>query len=622
MEVNDDRKTGLATPQALARKARHDASELVSRHCLRLSLAGGSPEALPGPRTESRIKATINESRREQGRARRELKDTAVSSASLEPTGVRLRALWWLQLIGTAAVSLGAPVALRAGLLPSGLPGEWTWGVLDHGWSMAVLGPAAISAPVLAGLFVLGRRWNQSPRRSLRTAAYGLGVLATLLAQTCLQILPPEPHNLAKWPVVLYYPMTSGYYTAAQKELRKQSVREFLRTYPQFLQSQPDPFHLATHPPGLMLLHHGAWLVCRTSPALTRALLATEPAPIRTGYRMVRPALPPEDRASLTLAAYLALATIAVTFVPILLLARRLASPDAAWTASAFWWFVPAAALFCPKSDVFYPCFTAVSAYLALQALSAASGLSRAAWSIALGGILWLGACFSVALFVVACMILVFYLLSLAQDASRRTFASHSGLWALATFTLLVVASWLVGSCDLPSIWYLCFQRHAEFYERIPRSYMAWLLLNPVEFSLAMGFPLSMSAAFGVLRSFRAVGGKAPKGRAPALSAPRSHRAAALIVAFAVTWMLLNVSGKNRAEVARLWLFWASMLPPAAALGGESVLGIRRLRLYLVLQALAAVLLVNAVQGFLDPASLSVATVDGPVPLDAALTVP
>jgi hypothetical protein len=79
-----------------------------------------------------------------------------------------------------------------------------------------------------------------------------------------------------------------------------------------------------------------------------------------------------------------------------------------------------------------------------------------------------------------------------------------------------------------------------------PRTYLAWLIINPIELAIALGLPAAVWCAVGLVRP-RCV--------------PRSAWAT-----FAVLF-LLNLIGRNMGEVARLWMLFLPPLLPAAGAG-------------------------------------------------------
>ena len=102
--------------------------------------------------------------------------------------------------------------------------------------------------------------------------------------------------------------------------------------------------------------------------------------------------------------------------------------------------------------------------------------------------------------------------------------------------------AWLLVSLDLPGVWIQNFRNHAGFYEQYSRTYLSWLVVNPIELALAIGTPVFLYAVSTWL-----------SGTKGSLRTGRSLASFRLwcFVTLAVLWL----SGKNSGEAARLWLF-------------------------------------------------------------------
>ncbi len=137
------------------------------------------------------------------------------------------------------------------------------------------------------------------------------------------------------------------------------------------------------------------------------------------------------------------------------------------------------------------------------------------------------------------------------------------GAWGLTGANPLVIASWNL-------------HHHARFYLEYPRTYRLWLFVNPVELLIALGLPATVWCAAGLL---------APR------SLPTSLWATILVL------VLVNLTGRNLGEVARLWMLFMPPLllaaghgctrlnaPPAALGVSAALLGLQTLALQSYLQ--------------------------------------
>jgi methylthioxylose transferase len=168
-----------------------------------------------------------------------------------------------------------------------------------------------------------------------------------------------------------------------------------------------------------------------------------------------------------------------------------------------------------------------------------------------------------------------------------------------ATAGLLVPVGilWLVWDVNLLNVWAWNYRNHAGFYEAYPRTYWKWLLVNPLELTLAAGVPLVVL----VVASYR---------RAIASAPAWTARSLAPYWGCALVWGVLWLSGKNSGEAARLWLVitpwlvWltaAAFERPAAPVSESPLrepLGTRAWLAILALQLLACVATVTRVYGF------------------------
>jgi methylthioxylose transferase len=208
-----------------------------------------------------------------------------------------------------------------------------------------------------------------------------------------------------------------------------------------------------------------------------------------------------------------------------------------------FWPLVPAAILFQPVADTAFP-LPATTA-LALAALAGRSaGASGLALAVASGAVLAIGMEFTLAFLPIG--LVVGLVLAFAPGKSLRR---RAGLLAAtgAGFLLPTLLFWLASGANPFVIWWQNQRNHARFYREFPRTYRAWVLLNPIELSLAIGIPASVWAIVG-LGSPRSV--------------PRVAWATLAVLAF------LTLSGRNLSEVARLWL---PFMPPLLVASGHGL---------------------------------------------------
>lgn len=468
---------------------------------------------------------------------------------------------WRLVLAATAVV--GGLVAW--GQFPLGWPGEWEWDryplppdFLVNVLLLTVWG-GVYALYVWCGLGALPYAKGGETFRWL------LGL--TLLGSVWLWLLQetgPVGFRWSKTAWVLYYPGSSGYFTQARDNVT--SLPQFLRGYEDEM-AKGDVLHIGTHPPGLTVANYLLLQWCERSPGLCAFLRATEPESLREAFAIVevnsaRTATPltAPQRAALWLFALITLAAAAATVVPLYYLSQHFAGfQSSAWLSAALWPFVPAVAVFLPKSDVLYPFIATTFLCLWLDGI-----FCRSAWRCGLAGlVLCLGMFLSLALLPVAflgALVVAGELWLTRGKPERRStelplpnpgwrgLAGCGGAFA-AGFLTPVLLLWLTCGLNLFHAWQLNLQNHAAFYGQFTRTYWKWLVANPIELMVAAGVPLLWLAVPAIVFVVRA---PLPDGVGLGRYAKQRRWE---ILACLLTWMILWLSGKNSGEAARLWLF-------------------------------------------------------------------
>ncbi|MDB5350945.1 MAG: hypothetical protein JWN86_2192 [Planctomycetota bacterium] len=465
-------------------------------------------------------------------------------------------------LLGFSATTVVAVIVLlRSGLMPTGIRGEWEWPriavrPLPLDFLLAGVGIVAFSGVAAIGAASL--------RTSTSRARESLWVLGLLVASVGAQLIAlsgaPTGYGLTKW-VTLALPGSSGYLSVAKSQMR--DPWKFWVDYPTWIKSQ-DALHVGTHPPGLFLVSRAVLGLMESHPELARWVVGHVPESISAGMKIVPAELSRPERAAVAALGALTLLACAATVVPIYWLARANLSATTAWTAAALWPLVPSAILFQPAADTAFP-LLATSAL----ALAAWGGLGRA---VAAGAVLAVGMQFTLAFLPVGLAVAIVLVWRDGTSWRRRI------LTILATgcgFVGLTLAVWAASGSNPLVVWWWNQKNHARFYLEYRRSYLPWVAANLVELVIALGLPAAVFAMVGFT------------GR----STPRSAWAALVVLA------ILNFSGKNLSEVARLWLPFLPALLVAAAAGLERVAaGPRTLAAVLVLIGLQTLALEATVQ--------------------------
>jgi hypothetical protein len=520
-----------------------------------------------------------------------------------------MRSLAWI--IVAAPATLGICALLVGAQLPLGIEGQWEWGWIDSPtWWYEYLS-VAFFVILYVAFVARGVRWATGSVGARRASLLGL-VLGGFFVQMSVQQVG---YGMPKWPFVLFSESSSGYYTAAKRDVK--SAADFLASYDRIqveYERRYGPLHLATHPPGLILLHYGALQLCHGSPGFKRFLLALQPESVRNGFLDIAGGaqIPIPDRASIWLVALLSQLASALTVLPIYSMARRCSGPAAAWCTAAFWPLVPAVTVFMPKSDVLYPLFAASCVALAVGGRTTAG---RWACGVASGVVLCMG------MFLTFGLVAVFPLTALAiavsegmpSESTMRSTAQR-GAGFIVGF-LSTQFFWMLMGLNLPLTWWRCFRVHATFYEPgqigTNRTYWPWVGWNLAEFAVAAGIPLMVAAVAGTAWLLRrtpvAASRRAVEPAASGETARCNVTTLGVVAGWWLTVLALDLSGKNLGEVARLWMF---LIPFACVAASEAIERLGAMRwaviLLLVLQAIQTVVFAANVQGFYDPASVKV----------------
>lgn len=432
------------------------------------------------------------------------------------------RLLLIVQVILVAAVLAG----ISGRWFPLGVPGEWEWSRIRLS---TMVGPSVLVATIVllifSGLAALGARWLEgNPSRTRQTIALLVLVPATFGVQLATLACAPPGYGLAKWPNVLHNPGSTGYHTVASQI---GDIRQFLAAYPEWIRTQ-DALHIGTHPPGLFLTAHLSLQAMESHPDWAWSLARNAPA----SFENDRTA--PAQMGAYVLTGLLTLAAVALTAAPIYALGRASASPSAAWGSACLWSLAPAAILFQPVADTWFPLLSA-SAFL----LAARGGRINAALA---GVVLAVGMTITLAFLAIG---FVVGLQLLARSKTWRERAILLAITGVAFAATSAIFAWGMGT-NLPAIWWANQRNHARFYDEYHRTYWAWVLANPIELAIALGIPAAILAL-------------------ASLAAPR--RIPPVVWAAAATLLLLTLSGRNLSEVARLWLPFFPALLAAAATG-------------------------------------------------------
>ena len=469
--------------------------------------------------------------------------------------------------------------------IPLGVPGEWVWALHDVPLISMNFAACLCSRSALSGIRVT-RRPEPVPQLGRHPIlVWGLAGLGGLWIWATMSTIP-GPGGVNRIPFVLYYPRSSGYFTQAQQNAN--DLAQFLSGYRERIADSRLPenhLHQGTHPPGLTVLNRLLINACERSATLRRIALASQPQTVREAFQTLRQTemlgrqlVPDEEIAALWLLTLLTLGCAALTVWPLFHLLRRSLSlkPPGGRPHSGRWF--RRCPVFLPKSDLLYPFFAILVQWLWLESLD------RNCW--------WRGGLVGVLMGTSLLLSLAFAPIGLilALQGIHRIWKTRQGgvtvSASAATFLGCLAYCWFAWKLNLPAIWLQNFHNHAAFYDFNERTFLSWLLVNPIELGLALGPCVSVLSIAGWWYLTRS---------------PDKDREA-LVIALAL-WGLLWISGKNQGEAARLWVFLMPYAVWSAARGWDGFMSSlqqpRRWCLALLITQLTASLLsILRVDGF------------------------
>lgn len=504
-----------------------------------------------------------------------------VSSSPSSPFAVGARAttalslcavIFTLLLVGIAAtdlVPLGATkvVLYEQGSLQS--PLRALWGLIPLlAMVLVVRGPAyslwQISQPE-SELESVGETGAVVVSRGKEVKLLLALWLATFASANAVMLM--HPMGWAYPATLVVNPASNSYFSTA---LHQSDYGALLRDYPRAMTGFVS--HAQTQSAGPVVFSHAATVLARTSPltpVLADTLLALSPgisADALARYcRIWEPNVGESDVRAALCVALLMMAIASLSVVPIYLLGKWINSPGAGLCAALGLSVLPSFVLFSPSFDQMYPLVTATAlcalwrGALAWKNGSSQGGSSRALWWVGAAGIC-LGASlfFNLGLIVAVALCAV---VALVVGGRQRFAASwwFKGGAAFAGGVLLVpLLLKLVWGYDLWAVFLTSNHLRDVLYYN-SRSYAASLWANPLEFFTFCGAPLFLLWLWQNWQSWKS---------APSQFASRQRAwEIALPVALITILFLLDLSGRTRGEVARMWLF----LTPPLLLGAGAL---------------------------------------------------
>jgi hypothetical protein len=447
-------------------------------------------------------------------------------------------------IYGLFVFSLVFMVALLFDLIPL-LRGndEWRWPLR----SLAVTARLLIPMGTL-GLYVLLSAWwlRRLEREPVTRRAERWLIFFVIVAAPLVQLSLAA--GVSRLPLLEFFGPTvsvhnSGYFTTA---VSTPDLSSLLANFPAQMPSLP--VHAQSHPPGPVIAHWLSWQTFQAMPVLADALAM----PLRT-LQCHNPGLMALDNAQIASASLGMLLPLlgGLAAWPLYALARRISNVRVAAITALIFPVLPLFALWMSQWDQTYPLLLFVSLYIAH------TGLERNSWRriLAAGVPLSIASFFSVGNMILMVIVGLYGVAvwvagsrrvhSTADSGSRLKPAALAGLKLAVAFALGCASIWLAywlfyGVNPLSVI--ATGSRLAFESTTGNRSYGVWLLGNPIDFAVFLGFPLVILLFYNLIRRI-----PFPKSLWP------------LAVATVGTLVVLWLSGLVRGEVGRLWMYFGPL---------------------------------------------------------------
>ena len=392
-------------------------------------------------------------------------------------------------------------------------------------------------------MLALSRLTTRWPRR---WALVGL-MLAPLCFVRGLSGL--EHYGPEKHPAALASEINTSYF---QMAAQIDDVRAFLRHYPERMSR--FPMHGATHPAGWPLKFHQAIVIGRSAAgtavaAATAFALGAEPAAARALAADVarRPLTDPETAGLWIVVLSVLLALMALP-AAVYFAARAHEAPRIAFRAAGLAAALSAPLLFFPDVDVLHPTLAVVAAGCWLR--SERPGKAR--WAFLAGIFIAQLAALSFGNLVVIPILALQSVLSWKRRQTGAWFEVRRFGALLLPLVLLWIGAAAVGH-DLGAVFAAALGHHRDTLAR--RTGWLWTLLNPLEFLMLMGIPITA----WLLRA-------TPWWHHPqAAKKLRMDPEAALFGATLLVMLALDFSGGTKGEAGRLWMLFMPLLVAGAA---------------------------------------------------------
>jgi len=443
----------------------------------------------------------------------------------------------------TSVISVTLLILVILNIFPLGIKSEWAWKYsstknFDGIWFPLLL--SCIFFLLCYKLIAYKKLAGLKPSVEF-SSILGICFLSYIFNMAICNLSPAGFYNLI---LTIISPWATSYFNVAV-EIR--DISYWLSNFHDFIEY--TPLHARVHPPGNILFFWWIIHIFNSLPCLTDSLLnmvkstTLNPLPVfsiigNTFYHSFSNA---EKAASVFMSLFLPFLKC-IAIIPMYYLGKLIYDKKTSLIAVCFYAVIPALNLFTPGMDQVYTLISVLSFFLFCISLK-----NNKLWSSCLSGIvLSTGIMLSFCFLVILGMIICYGLIWLYMNKSAWLYTTKVFLVLIAGFLIFPLLFYF--SYDFNIIKFFLsinvFSENARLDivggEVAHRTYWKWLLYNPIDFFMFIGIPISMLSFKGI---YNAIKSRKTKG------------IDAFPVSFFIILLLLLVSGINRSEVARLWMF-------------------------------------------------------------------
>jgi len=419
------------------------------------------------------------------------------------------------QVVALSLISTLVLLALVAkNSLILGTVTEWSWGKTN-----VIFGSGIFWFLALSILFLVFCYFALNAKIRLKPLIIAGAIIFYLSFSLLIFSLDNHGEGFSYLSRLVRHPGVTSYYNDAEHITE---VTTFLKTYTQNIPS--FGMHSQTHPPGPILFFYY----------------------IKTAAEHILPNFNPA-----TVAGFAIVLMSSLTILPLYFFVRLISSEKAAVISILLYSIVPSVVLFTPEFDQVYPLFLMLILLTYLLGMKSKNYL----YFLLSGLILAVSLFFSFLYISVPIMLLILcgalYPLrsSIAPVFYRLKNFVFSNLILIAGFILPNLIYALLFKSNIYSIYQGTMTFHQKFLATT--TYQTWVFFNLYDFAIFLGVPLALILIFALGKEI--------------FNWINRRGADVAFWLFALTILILDLTGKNRGEVARIWIFLVPLAVAAVA---------------------------------------------------------